>query len=76
MNRGHNLTLHWIGSSRFGLSQWERRWRLLPASDVRRSAMSRRERAPRQKVGVRIVPATAKRAGALCMKCKANGALW
>jgi hypothetical protein len=27
-----NNALHWTGSSRFGLSQWGRRWRLLPAS--------------------------------------------
>ena len=29
-----NFTLHWAGSSRFSLFQWERRWRLLPASEL------------------------------------------
>ena len=41
-----------------------------------RSAMNKRVGVPCQKVGARIVPATAKRAGGLCMKCKANGTLW
>ena len=31
-----NFALHWTGSSRFGLFQWERRWRLLPASELQR----------------------------------------
>jgi hypothetical protein len=33
-----NHSLHWTGSSRFSLSQWDRRLRLLPASELRRSA--------------------------------------
>jgi hypothetical protein len=32
-----NKSLHWTGSSRFSLFQWDRRWRLLPASELRRS---------------------------------------
>jgi hypothetical protein len=31
-----NFSLHWTGSSRFSLFQWDRRWRLLPASELRR----------------------------------------
>jgi hypothetical protein len=34
--RRTNLSLHWTGSSRLSLFQWERRWRLLPASELRR----------------------------------------
>ena len=30
-----NFTLHWTGSSQFSLLQWVRRWRLLPASELR-----------------------------------------
>ena len=33
-----NNALHWTGSSRFSLFQRERRWRLLPASELRRWA--------------------------------------
>ena len=33
-----NFALHWTGSSRFSLFQWVRRWRLLPASELRRWA--------------------------------------
>jgi hypothetical protein len=29
-----NFALHWTGSSRFSLFQWDRRWRLLPASEL------------------------------------------
>ena len=29
-----NKSLHWTGSSLFGLFQWRRRWRLLPASEL------------------------------------------
>src|ERR1039457_4916851 len=31
-----NFALHWTGSSRFSLREWDRRWRLLPASELRR----------------------------------------
>jgi hypothetical protein len=31
-----NHSLHWAGSSGFSLFQWQRRWRLLPASELRR----------------------------------------
>jgi len=34
---GANNSLHWTGSSRFSLFQWGRRWRLPPASELRRS---------------------------------------
>src|SRR5712692_61105 len=33
-----NFSLHWTGSSRFSLLQWRCRWRLLPASELRRWA--------------------------------------
>jgi hypothetical protein len=31
-----NDSLHWTGGSRFSLSQWDRRCRLLPASELLR----------------------------------------
>ena len=31
-----NFSLHWTGSSRFSLLQCRPRWRLLPASELRR----------------------------------------
>jgi hypothetical protein len=37
MMKWSNDALHWTGSSRFSLLQCGRRWRLLPASELRRS---------------------------------------